>query len=195
VGFAGTVRRAGPESRHRAYLAGVPRGTDALSVWPLTSRLLISWCPEAGPPLPAEPRFRAISVVVPKSAILGWSAIADAGTGNHTRKQCFASVLIVSKVGKVPVQSVANFRIGTPALCFSGLLMPVIRRAAHRTSGQDTRWQTATAEAVAPYSVAGASCLSRDMRRHVFDEGWYCTYAAIPDRHGDGINEHLDSAK
>ena len=53
------------------------------------------------------------SVVVPKSAILWIISGADFGTINHTRKQCFASVLIDSEVRKAADPGTANFQIGT----------------------------------------------------------------------------------
>jgi hypothetical protein len=43
----------------------------------------------------------------------GSAAVADFGTISHTRKQCFASVLIGSEVRKAANHSTANFRTGT----------------------------------------------------------------------------------
>jgi aconitate decarboxylase len=48
----------------------------------------------------------------------GSAAVADFGTINHTRKQCFASVLIGSEVRKAANHSTANFRTGTLAQSF-----------------------------------------------------------------------------
>jgi hypothetical protein len=48
-------------------------------------------------------------------AILWIGHRADFGTINHTGKQRLASFLIDSKVRKVPVQIMTNFRIGTLA--------------------------------------------------------------------------------
>jgi hypothetical protein len=52
-------------------------------------------------------------VVVPRSAIRWITPGADFGTTNHTRKQCFASVLIDWEVRKAADPGMANFRIGT----------------------------------------------------------------------------------
>ena len=54
-------------------------------------------------------------MVVPKSAVLWTISVADFGTINHTRKQCFASVLIGSEVRKAADPNATNFRTGTLA--------------------------------------------------------------------------------
>ena len=69
------------------------------------------------------------SVVVPKSAILWIIPGADFGTTNHTRKQCFASVLIDSEVRKAADPGMAKLPNRDTGFVVEG--EPVARKVWH----------------------------------------------------------------
>jgi hypothetical protein len=101
---AGTDARGGKKRQIVIALSGTSparESCDQIKIWNISARTV---------------RMKMVQRGGSEVRILCIIPGADFGTTNHTRKQCFASVLIDSEVRKAADPGMANFRIGTPGV-------------------------------------------------------------------------------